>query len=101
MSSETPSLGIDFGTTNSSMAWFNPETGRAEVLKNDEGEEKMPSLVYFGSGETLVGKLAEQAIPDPEMRWLIYPPPSATSAKPRWWCPSAVAWFGPGTWRSR
>ena len=27
-----PFLGIDFGTCNSSMAWFNPKTGQAEIL---------------------------------------------------------------------
>jgi molecular chaperone DnaK len=54
-----PVLGIDFGTTYSSMAWFNPQTGRAEVLRNAEGEEKTPSVVYYGDKEVVVGKVAE------------------------------------------
>jgi molecular chaperone DnaK (HSP70) len=37
---EEPVLGIDFGTTYSSMAWFNPQTGRAEVLRNAEGRKR-------------------------------------------------------------
>jgi hypothetical protein len=52
-----PVLGIDFGTTYSSMAWFNPQTGRAEVLRNSEGEEKTPSVVYYGDKEVVVGKV--------------------------------------------
>src|SRR5215211_6926100 len=74
MSTEAPYLGIDFGTTNSSMAWCDPETGRAEVILNEEGEEKTPSVVYFGEDEIIVGKYAEEKLeevedsPDPEER---------------------------------
>ena len=71
---EAPFIGIDFGTCNSSMAWFNRETRHAEVLKNAEGEEKTPSVVCFGERETLVGKLAEDALADEEMRSFVYPP---------------------------
>ncbi len=59
-------LGIDFGTTYSSMAWFNPQTGRAEVLRNAEGEEKTPSVVYYGDKEVVVGKVAESYVEDPQ-----------------------------------
>ncbi len=61
-------MGIDFGTTNSSMAWFNPKTGQAESLLNAEGEDKTPSVVYFGEKETLVGKYAEERIERPQER---------------------------------
>ncbi len=61
-----PVLGIDFGTTYSSMAWFNPQTGRAEVLRNAEGEEKTPSVVYYGDKEVVVGKVAEYYVEDPQ-----------------------------------
>jgi parallel beta-helix repeat protein len=61
-----PVLGIDFGTTYSSMAWFNPQTGRAEVLRNSEGEEKTPSVVYYGDKEVVVGKVAEYYVEDPQ-----------------------------------
>lgn len=63
--SEDIFVGIDFGTTNSSIAWFNPETGRAEALYNAEGEQKTPSVVCVGSKEIIVGKLAEEHVLDP------------------------------------
>jgi molecular chaperone DnaK (HSP70) len=62
----TPTIGIDFGTTTSSMAWVDPGTGKAEILKNAEGEEKTPSVVYFGADLALVGTPAEQMLEDPE-----------------------------------
>lgn len=75
MSAGTPYFGIDFGTTNSSMAWCDPENGRADILLNAEGEEKTPSVVYFGEDdEVIVGKYAEEKLkevensPDPEER---------------------------------
>jgi actin-like ATPase involved in cell morphogenesis len=62
MVKETPFVGIDFGTYNSCMAWFNPATRRAEVLNNADDEPKTRSVVYFGDGELLVGKLAEEKL---------------------------------------
>src|SRR2546423_14480262 len=41
------------------MAWYNPKTNQAEILRNAEGEEKTASVVYFGESETLVGSPAE------------------------------------------
>jgi hypothetical protein len=64
-----PFIGIDFGTCNSSAAWFNPKTGQAELLQNAEGEDKTPSVVYFGpKNETVVGKHAEDQLESPEGR---------------------------------
>jgi WD40 repeat protein len=63
MSGNTPSIGIDFGTTNSSMAWYDPRRGQAEVIKN-QGEDKTPSMVHFGEGETLVGKPVDDLLED-------------------------------------
>ncbi len=63
MSDSAPSIGIDFGTTNSSMAWFDPRTKRAEVIKS-QGEDKTPSMVFFGEDETLVGKPADELVED-------------------------------------
>jgi molecular chaperone DnaK (HSP70) len=40
-------LGIDFGTTNSVMAWYDEKAGRPQVISNAEGEEKTPSVVYY------------------------------------------------------
>ena len=64
MSSAT--IGIDFGTTTSSMAWVDPRTGEAKVIKNAEGEEKTPSVVWFGADSVLVGTPAEQLLEDPD-----------------------------------
>ena len=64
MSDNPPSIGIDFGTTNSSMAWFDPRIGEAENILNAEGQTKTPSLVYFGEDETLVGEPVENLIQD-------------------------------------
>lgn len=66
MSADSHYFGIDFGTTNSSMAWFDPETKEARILKNAEGEEKTPSLVYFGEDETLVGKPVQDKLEESE-----------------------------------
>jgi hypothetical protein len=68
MSSEPLFLGIDFGTSCCSMAWFNSQAGQAEVIRNAEGEEKTPSAVYFGPSETLAGTPAERRLDDEEGR---------------------------------
>lgn len=74
MSAEAPYFGIDFGTTNSSMAWYDPEKREAKILDNFEGERETPSVVYFGEDEVLVGKEAEDKLrqyensPDPQER---------------------------------
>jgi molecular chaperone DnaK (HSP70) len=53
MDNNLPYIGIDFGTTYASMAWYNPgnsppHTGQAEIILNSEGEPKTPSVVYYG-----------------------------------------------------
>lgn len=68
MSTSPVFLGIDFGTSNSCMAWYNPETRQAEIIRNFEGQEKTPSVVYFGAGEPLVGKPAEEMWQDEDER---------------------------------
>jgi hypothetical protein len=55
-------LGIDFGTTNSSMAWYNPKSGQAELIKNAEGQDETPSVVYYGEDDVQVGRAAEHAL---------------------------------------
>ena len=67
MSEQVASIGIDFGTTNSCVAWYDPRTGRAEVILNAEGQTKTPSLVYFGDDETLVGEPVEHLIQNVSM----------------------------------
>ncbi len=66
MSTDAPYFGIDFGTTNSSMSWYNPDTGRAEVIRSAEREYEVPSVVYFGEDELLVGKGAEEKLEEVE-----------------------------------
>ena len=64
MSEHVPSIGIDFGTTNSSVAWYDPRTTDAEIILNAEGQPKTPSLVHFDEDETLVGEPVENLIQD-------------------------------------
>ena len=59
-------IGIDFGTSNSVMAWFNPETGKPQVIFNAEGEDKTPSIVYYAPEGTVVGRGAQAALTDAE-----------------------------------
>jgi molecular chaperone DnaK (HSP70) len=68
MNAVTPVMGIDFGTSNSKMAWYNPITEQAMPLKNEEGEDVTPSAVYYGEHETLVGKPAIDMLED-EQAW--------------------------------
>ncbi len=70
---KNPSIGIDYGTGTSSMAWFNANTGRAEVINNAEGKPTTPSLVFFGEDEILVGDAVDVRLSDPEDRWKVFP----------------------------
>jgi molecular chaperone HscA len=52
-------VGIDLGTTNSLVAIMHPETGKPQVLKEQDGSTLVPSLVHFGErGDILVGEKA-------------------------------------------
>lgn len=68
MADTPPVLGIDFGTCQCSVAWFNPKTNHAELLRNAEGYEKTPSAVFYdkGTGEVLVGTSAELMLDEEE-----------------------------------
>ncbi len=55
-------ISIDCGTTTSSMAWVDPRSGEARILKNAEGEEKTPLCVNVGEGEPLVDVCWEDAV---------------------------------------
>lgn len=49
-------IGIDFGTSFSTVSWFNPQTGKPEpILIN--GKEKIPTMLYYPpeGGDPLVG----------------------------------------------
>ena len=41
-------LGIDFGTSNSAMAWLSPE-GRAQLIPLEAGALAMPTAVFFNA----------------------------------------------------
>lgn len=64
MSTMLPFIGIDFGTSKSAMAWYNPKTGQSEIIRNFEGKDETPSVVYLGKGENeiIVGELAERKL---------------------------------------
>lgn len=49
-------IGIDFGTSYSTMAWVNPSTNRAEPIRIN-GKEKIPTMLYFSADcdDPLVG----------------------------------------------
>lgn len=64
MSADGPFVGIDFGTSNSSVAWYNPRTQLAEVIRNARLSDITPSVVYFGARETLVGAAAVTRLED-------------------------------------
>lgn len=60
-------FGIDLGTTYSCIAYVD-ETGRATVIKNQEGTNTTPSVVNFASPtQVVVGQVAkENAVIDPQ-----------------------------------
>ena len=82
MSNESVFLGIDFGTSKSTMAWLDPRTGQAEVIKNAEGEDKTPSVVYFGAEGVLVGTPAENMLEEEEQRGRVFVSVKRTIARP-------------------
>ncbi|MEO1941711.1 MAG: molecular chaperone DnaK, partial [Campylobacterales bacterium] len=59
-------IGIDLGTTNSAMAYYDGK--EAKIIPNKEGRNTTPSVVAFtDKGEVLVGEPAKrQAITNPE-----------------------------------
>ena len=52
-------VGIDLGTTNSLIAHFDGTQLR--VMADESGETSLPSVVYYGVDETLVGRSAMAA----------------------------------------
>ncbi len=63
---EGHTVGIDLGTTFSSLAYFNPQ-GEPEALKNADGKTMTPSVVLLSeSGQVVVGPSFERmAVEDP------------------------------------
>ncbi|MBL8933703.1 MAG: Hsp70 family protein [Archangium sp.] len=61
-----PVLGIDFGTTNTSAAWFD-QTGRLKVVPVTDKSAVLPSVVWFPSADStkcLVGQAAKTQLVD-------------------------------------
>lgn len=55
-----PAVGIDLGTTNSTVAFVDP-TGRPETIRNAEGGLSTPSAVFFDRGSPVIGAEAMEA----------------------------------------
>ena len=51
-------IGIDLGTTNTCVAYFNGE--RSEIIENEEGRRTTPSVVAYAKGEVFVGDQAKR-----------------------------------------
>ena len=71
MAREKP-IGIDLGTTFSSVAWVD-ESGHSAMLTNAEGDLLTPSVVLFGDTEVMVGKEARRGAavhPDWVAQWV-------------------------------
>ena len=55
----TKVIGIDLGTTNSCMAFY--ENGKAKIIENAENQKTTPSIVAFDkNGRRLVGETAKR-----------------------------------------
>lgn len=62
---QQPFLAMDFGTSNSVIAWHNPQTGTAEIIGADFHSSKLfPSLVYYDEHGAEVGHYALQRLED-------------------------------------
>jgi molecular chaperone DnaK (HSP70) len=58
MTTKKHCIGIDLGTTNSVLAYFNEETESVEIISNLAGERLTPSIVRFMGTEIMVGQNA-------------------------------------------
>src|SRR4051812_3845421 len=64
--SDTIDVGIDLGTTNSAIAIVE-ESGSTTVIKNNDGWDTTPSVVWIsGPGVIEVGRAARAHLDDPD-----------------------------------
>ncbi len=60
-------FGIDLGTTNSLIAYMSEESGKPVVVQEANNTTLVPSVIYLGDEEVVVGDLAkEKLLSDPE-----------------------------------
>ena len=57
------SIGIDFGTTKTMVSYFNPATGRAELVRLGRDRDSIPTTIHVDeAGEFLFGEDADDQI---------------------------------------
>lgn len=59
-------IGIDLGTTNSCLGYYNPETDFVDIIPNTMGHRLTPSIVSLQDNEFLVGQSALELINNDE-----------------------------------
>ena len=51
-------LGIDFGTSNTTLSFWNKKTGAPDIILSEGGNAKIPSLLYLDESKFLFGDAA-------------------------------------------
>lgn len=57
------SIGIDFGTSKTLVAWMHPETGQPTIIRMGDSRDEIPTTIYLPEdGEMLYGDAADAAV---------------------------------------